>query len=207
MASWSSIDYYGKWRALHYSAKKSFKTFLISHENTEDNIDLFVISDSLKNINAKLKVSLIDFEGNELQQWEEDITVETNNSNKYLSLSKKELGRKSKDVLLSVQLLLGDKVVADNNIYLSPFKKLDFPSPELTYSVKENNDSFEVIVKTKKLAKDVFISSASDENFSDNYFDMLPNAEKTVSISKNSLDLESFIESLKVVTLVDSYEK
>ncbi|MEQ8478337.1 glycoside hydrolase family 2 protein [Fulvivirga sp.] len=207
VASWSSIDYYGKWKALHYSAKKSFKTFLISHENTEDNIDLFVISDSLKNINAKLKVSLIDFEGNELHQWEEDITIEANNSNKYLTLSKRELGRKSKDVLLSVQLLLGDKVIADNIIYLASFKELNFPSTELTYSVKENNDTFEVILRTNKLAKDVFISSASDQNFSDNYFDMLPNAEKTVSISKNSLDLESFKESLKVVTLVDSYEK
>ena len=31
-ASWSSIDYYGKWKALHYNIKKAFSPVIVSHE-------------------------------------------------------------------------------------------------------------------------------------------------------------------------------
>lgn len=207
VASWSSIDYYGKLKALHYSAKKAFKTFLISHETTKDNIDLFVISDSLTNVNAQLKVSLLDFEGKVLKNWEEGITVEANNTNKYLTIHKKALN-KNKNVLLNAQLIMEGKVLAENIIYLSPFKELNFPSPKLTYSIKEHDNSFEVNIKTDRLAKDVFISANSDENFSDNYFDMLPNSEKTITIKKgNAENLESFKSNLKIMTLVDSFDK
>ena len=57
------------------------------------------------------------------------------------------------------------------------------------------------------MAKNVFLSTGSDANFSDNYFDMLPNTKKTVSIEKNANDdLDSFKNNLKVITLVDTYE-
>jgi beta-mannosidase len=208
VASWSSIDYYGKWKALHYAAKKSFENFLVSYENTDDNINVFVISDSLKSINAQLKVRLLDFDGNELKQWAKDIEVEGNNSNKHLALLKNDFtnDKTSSEGLLYAQLILNDKLLAENTYYLSPYKALDFPEPELTYSIKENNDKFIVRLSTKKLAKDVFLSSGSDANFTDNYFDMLPNSEKTITVQKSAdEDLESFKSNLKVVTLVDSY--
>ena len=46
-------------------------------------------------------------------------------------------------------------------------------------TIKEHYNYFEVILNTKKLAKNVYLSSDSNFNFSDNYFDMLPNTEKT----------------------------
>ena len=49
------------------------------------------------------------------------------------------------------------------------------------------------------MAKNVYLAVGSDNNFSDNYFDMLPNTEKKVTIKKSqSENLESFIEKLKV---------
>jgi beta-mannosidase len=63
-----------------------------------------------------------------------------------------------------------------------------------------------ISIKTQKLAKDVYLTADSENNFSDNYFDMLPNTEKKVTIRKSQLEnLESFIEKLKVITLFDSY--
>jgi beta-mannosidase len=64
-----------------------------------------------------------------------------------------------------------------------------------------------VVIKTKNLAKNVFLSSGSTLNFSDNYFDMLPNTEKTVTIKKTELDsLDAFKRKLKIVSLIDSYK-
>lgn len=210
VASWSSIDYYGKWKALHYTAKKAFENYLISFENNEDNLNVFVVSDSLKNMNAILKIKLLDFDGNLLKQWEELITVEPNKSNKHLSLLKNDVLNISNsiNVVLHAELFNNENntIISENLFYLSPYKELKLTNPELTFTVSENMDEFELILKAKKLAKDVYLSVGSDNNFSDNYFDMLPNTEKKVTIKKSKLEnLELFLEKLKVITLFDSY--
>jgi beta-mannosidase len=210
VASWSSIDYYGKWKALHYTAKKSFENFLISFENKEDDLNVFVVSDSLKNMNAILKIELLDFDGQLLKQWEELITVEANKSNKHVSFLKNDILNitKSNNVVLHAELLNSEnnKIISENLYYFSIYKELKLINPELTFTVNENMDEFELILKTKKLAKDVYLSVSSDNNFSDNYFDMLPNTDKKVTIKKSKLEnLESFIEKLKVISLFDSY--
>lgn len=210
VASWSSIDYYGKWKALHYTAKKSFENFLISFENNEDHLNVFVVSDSLKNRNAILKIELLDFDGNLLKQWEELITVEANKSNKYIDLLKNDILNVSNanNAVLHAELLNNENnsIISENLFYLSPYKELKLTNPELTLTVNENIDEFELILKTQKLAKDVYLTADSDNNFSDNYFDMLPNTEKKVTIKKSQLEnLESFLEKLKVITLFDSY--
>ncbi|PKQ43949.1 beta-mannosidase [Confluentibacter flavum] len=211
VASWSSIDYHGKWKALHYTAKQSFENFLISFEDKGEHIDVFVVSDSLKPINATLKITAIDFDGNILKQQETPIEVKENQSKKYISLLKNGFltAIDSTKVLLKAELLntADNKTITENILYLSAFKNLKLPAPELTYAVTETNDHFIVTLKTKKLAKNVFLASGSSNNFSDNYFDMLPNTEKTISIKKTKLEtLESFTAKLNVITLVDTYD-
>jgi beta-mannosidase len=210
VASWSSIDYYGKWKAIHYTAKKAFENYLISFENNKETINVFVVSDSLKPINAKLKMTLMDFDGTVLKQQEEAIEVKENQSKKYISLIKTDFltAVDSTKVLVKVELLNteNNSIIAENILYLSAFKNLNLPTPELTVTATETSSHFEVTLKTKKLAKNVFLASGSSHNFSDNFFDLLPNTEKIVSIKKtDSETLEAFTEKLKVMTLVDTY--
>jgi beta-mannosidase len=210
VASWSSIDYYGKWKAVHYTAKKSFENFLISFEDKGDHLNVFVISDSLKPKYAKLKVSVMDFNGTILKEQEHDIVVEENQSKKYMSLLKRDFltDIDSTNVLIKAALIntMDNNTITENIFYLTAFKNLNLPSLELTASVTEIQDGFTVTLKTKKLAKDVFLMSESTNNFSDNYFDMLPNTEKTITIKKTKLEtLETFKNRLKVITLADTY--
>lgn len=208
VASWSSIDYYGKWKALHYTAKKGFENLLISTENTKDSIHLFIVSDLLESKKVKLKMRLINFDGTLLKQWEKQIVIDANTSKEYFSITKNDIISDYDNVLLHAELLseTEENRLSENSFYLAPYKTLNFPKPELTYSLKETEDHFEVQLNTEKLAKDVFISSGSTFNFSDNYFDMLPNTQKTITIKKTaSYSLEAFKRSLKVITLVDTF--
>jgi len=211
VASWSSIDYYGKWKALQYTAKKAFKNLLISTENTKDSIHFFVVSDLLENTSANLQISLLDFNGTILKQWQQPIVVEANTSKKYYSLDKNNALNEvdSNNIVLHAELIseTDTKTLSENMFYLSPYKNLSFPEPELTYAIKEHYNYFEVILNTKKLAKNVYLSSDSNFNFSDNYFDMLPNTQKVVTIKKTTFDnLNSFKNRLKIMTLIDTYK-
>jgi beta-mannosidase len=100
----------------------------------------------------------------------------------------------------------GKKVIFEKIVYLAPFKDLDLPTPQISYEVNELQDHFQVVIRTQKLAKNVFVSAGSGLNFSDNYFDMLPNTTKTITVKKDDLaDLKSFRVKLNVTSLVDTY--
>ena len=137
VASWSSIDYFGKWKALHYKAKKSFRNFLVSYENNKESVNLFVVSDSINTTNAQLNMRLIDFEGNELKQWNKNITIIGNSAESHLEVMKKDFLNDtiSNKILLYTELLSNNKVLSENILYLVPTKELALTTPKITYYV------------------------------------------------------------------------
>ncbi len=82
VVSWSSIDYLGNWKALHYEVKKSFENVLVSTETVSagrpaknDSVAIFIVNDTFKNISDTLSMELIDFNGRQIFQ--EKIFVES----------------------------------------------------------------------------------------------------------------------------------
>ena len=57
--SWSSIDHFGNWKALHYEAKEAFENILISFKREGDQVDVYLVNDLLKNLEETLVLSLI----------------------------------------------------------------------------------------------------------------------------------------------------
>jgi beta-mannosidase len=210
VASWSGIDYYGKWKALHYTVKDAFENYLISCEEKNDSINIYVVSDSLKNIQSKLIIRLVDFNGKELFNWNKNLLVEANTSKSVLKICKnKILNISDLDVcLLTFELFdLKDNTIAENFKYFLPFKDLDLPKPNLNYSITESTDNFIVKLKTDVLAKNIFLISNSQENFTNNFFDLLPNESVEIKIKKETdQDLFSFKKNFKIMTLDQTYK-
>ncbi|WP_216843173.1 hypothetical protein, partial [Klebsiella pneumoniae] len=61
--SWSGIDYYGQWKALHYQAARSFAPVLVCAEAHEGGFRIHGVSDRMEDIAAELVVELVDFDG------------------------------------------------------------------------------------------------------------------------------------------------
>ncbi|MGB0811938.1 MAG: glycoside hydrolase family 2 protein, partial [Flavobacteriaceae bacterium] len=78
--SWSSIDHFGNWKALHYEAKKAFENVLISFERKGDEVGIYIVNDQLNTIDEMLKVRLLDFQGNVLWKSSKAISVPSNSS-------------------------------------------------------------------------------------------------------------------------------
>ena len=209
VASWSGIDYYGKWKALHYSVKDAFSNFLISHDFKNDTLNIFIVSDSLVDINGLLKIELMDFEGNQIKTWEEKIIVESNRSSIKMKISKDDYFDRTKIDKSFLYLALEDsqkKLLAENKIFFKAYKDLQLPKTKLNFEVSETANYFEVNLKNEKFAKDVFVVSNSTNNFSDNFFDIMPNSKKTIKILKQPNDnIDSFKKGLKILTLEKSY--
>jgi beta-mannosidase len=217
VASWSGIDYYSKWKALHYGVKEAFKPYLLSHEIQDDQMSFYLVSDELDDASGQLLIELLDFEGNVLRQWNESILVQGNQTNLVFEIPMSaisETGPLNQLVIKAEFRAENDMLLAENKIYFVPPKDLDLPDPSITYSVSDFADHYALTLKTERLAKNVFVSSDLPGNFSENYFDLLPGEEKTITLSKSAQafsgghDLESFTafdQSLKIQTLKDSF--
>ncbi|UII75463.1 glycoside hydrolase family 2 protein [Flagellimonas sp. HMM57] len=204
VASWSSIDYYGKWKALHYTIKRAFEPLALSITKNTDAINVVVLNDHLEAVSGKMTLQLLDFSGTVLESWEETITVDGNSTKDALAIDKVQLNSHDEKATLLHASFSNGTTTVENISYRVPFKELVLPSSGLTHSITEKEGRYEVHLKTEKLAKDVYLASRSTNNFSDNYFDLLPGQKKTVFILKDGSDL-NFAEDLKVLTLDTTY--
>ncbi|MEM6542038.1 MAG: glycoside hydrolase family 2 protein, partial [Bacteroidota bacterium] len=205
VASWSSIDYYGKWKALHYEVQRAFEPVALNFTANSERTVLFVLNDRLEPVSGRLTLELLDFEGTQLETWKEQITVPPGSSQKVFTIRAEAFsGYDPSKTVLWAKLHMQDSLVAEKIRYLSPFKELKLPDPDLQYEIREKKTTFEVTFTTKRLAKDIYLASSGSGNFSDNYFDLLPGQSKTVTIEKDST-LSNFKEDLRVITLKDSY--
>ena len=185
--SWSGLDYFGNWKALHYEAQHDFKTFLISFENQSDGLSVFVISDSLKTIKARLELVLMDFDGKRMYDKTIDLSVSENSANEVFQIPNAILDKvlESKKMLLSAKLYSHSKLMAENNYYFSSPKELILPNDvELAYKMKGNLLS--LWSKNGKLIKNLYLQANQKAVFSKNFFDLLPGDTVYLSVDKQN---------------------
>ncbi|WP_423129494.1 beta-mannosidase [Gaoshiqia sp. Z1-71] len=195
VASWSSTDYYQRWKALQYYVKKGFEPVLVSPYNEGDRLKVSIVNDRLQEINAELKLSLVDFNGQVV--WESSVSarVPANSGASYFDVSQQEFlkGKDSRNQVLVAEVTENGQAVAGNLYYFRPVKELNLPKPEVKYSIAAVDGGYEIRLQSGKLAKNLFMTIGDEEGFfSDNYFDLLPGEEIRVkletSVSKERLD-------------------
>lgn len=207
VASWSSSDYYGRWKASQYFIKNAFEPILVSPILDSKGLHVFVISDKLENVNSKLKIEIMDFDGNVLFEKLSDIQILANTSKIYLNIDRKELSKflNNKQVVLNTSIYNEEKLISSNYLYFTEIKELNLPKAEIKYTITKEDGAFRIELKSDKLAKNVYLTSINEEGFfSNNYFDLLPG--KTIIINylpeNKNFDLNA---NLNIISLVDSY--
>lgn len=69
VVSWSGLDYYGNWKALHYQAKRAFAPLLVDVVQEEETFQVWLMSDKLEDMDAlTLEMQLTDFHGRQLKK-------------------------------------------------------------------------------------------------------------------------------------------
>ena len=87
VASWSGIDYYGRWKALHYFARRSSRRCWSARSKDKGvRRTSWAVSDRRTDTPARLTVRLIDFQGRELWRKEQEVRLAANASQVYLSM-------------------------------------------------------------------------------------------------------------------------
>ena len=209
VASWSSIDYFGRWKALQYYARKFYNDLLISPTVQKGDLKFYVVSDRTKVVPAKIAVTLMNFDGTVLKNFVRDVTVAPLTSRSYVDLKVDDLlkGVDKKNVVVYSELLVDGKAVSTHDYFFAPFKELSFSKPVITSEVTAIRGGFDVKLATDKFAKAVYLSVPDyDGFFSDNYFNLAPGREVTVEFhSRSPLPLAEFRKRLEIRSIFDAF--
>ena len=210
VASWSSIDYYGRWKALQYYAKRFYSQVLVSPHEEGENVRFYVVSDCTSAFPASLQVRLLDLGGKVLFKQAAQLQVEPLTSKVYLDIPKATLlkGRDAKKVVLSCELLASGQPVSTNTHYFALPKEMTLPKAAVTATWQPATDStYKVTLKSNALAREVWLSlNEGDGFFEDNFFDLLPGQTKTLTFkSEGATSVAELRKRLVVHTLVDAF--
>ncbi|MBI9033134.1 MAG: glycoside hydrolase family 2 protein [Bacteroidales bacterium] len=207
VASWSSSDYYTRWKAMQYFSKKAFAEVLVAPRIEEDSVRIHIVSDRLSSIQSQLNLKLIDFNGKELWTQSMDITIEANSSNSIFEISKKELlkGYNENEVLLVAECLEADQLLSSSKLYFLPVKDLTLPQPTIKHQVEKIVKGYKITLNTDKLAKNIHLEFPDVEGFfTDNYFDLIP-GETVEVVFETEVEIQNVEDLLKVRTIRDTY--
>jgi beta-mannosidase len=209
VASWSSIDYTGQWKALQYYARRFYNDILVSPHEENGNLNFYIVSDRLQPADAQLQVSLLDFEGHELWKRQADVEVVALNSKSYFSIPIDQLlsGKDPKTVFLFAELMVGGKPVSSNEHFFQPNKNLLLARPKINADVVRMPSGFRITLSSDKLARAVYLSAPSYAGFFvDNYFDLIPGRRVEVEFRIGGpSNLADFQKRLKIRSLADAF--
>ena len=192
VASWSSIDYYGKWKALHYFSKKGYAPVLVSPVTENDSMKVYIVSDLREKTNkADLRMKLMQVDGKLLWSETKSVAIDANTSSVAWA---EKLGGLLKDadktkLVFTTELVVNGAVISDNIWHFVPVKDLKLEKPNIKAEIQKTNGIMQIKLSSNVLAKNVLLQLPDeyDAFFSDNYFDILPGKEQTI-IVKTKLD-------------------
>ena len=216
VASWASIDYYGRWKALHYGAKRFYARFMATaceKEELSTEIDYYIHNESFEERKAVLRVRLIDRDFHTLYETETEITAAAFEVKNVLPMDfapfLAEAGMKKRAVAEYSLIEDGCIVSRGTTLFVKP-KYFDFKTPEYRVSVTEKADGFCIHAEA-----DTYVSYAElsldeyDVVLEDNFFDITSEEGVDITVDKkefpNQVTAEEVAAALHIRSVADSF--
>jgi len=210
VASWASIDYYGRWKALQYYSKRFYDDVIVSPFRHDGKVDVYVVSDKLQPLNGTIHTRLLDFSGKVLSEKTQDVQIPAQSSAIYFTADQKELLANADPTkgFLVFDLTVGGQQVSRNLIFFDTMHNLDLPKPvKIETSLDKSNGGYAVTLRSPALARSVFVSFGDlDVKTEDNYFDLLPGEAVTVKLkTPAAVTLDQLKSGIQVISLTDAF--
>lgn len=211
-ASWAGVDYYGRYKALCYEAKRFFKPLTVSIEDSDGGFYVYALNDTNIEYNAKLTFKVCNYDGKVLVEKENDVTIKANESQKILGLGMAAVRIQNRHLrAYAVAVLSVDGIEAGRAICLIRKEKYaKLPKPEIDKTLELSEDgTLTITLSSDYFARGVRLDSdVCDNPFSDNWFDILPSESVTVTQKLDkAYSLEEAENALHVFTAADLTKK
>jgi beta-mannosidase len=209
VASWSSIDYYGRWKALQYYARRFYAPVLVSPHINGGTLLIHVVSDKTTPIQGTLRLRIMNFSGQVIKEITQPVTIDPLASKAYQRVPLVDLcGADAPDwsgLVGVADFSVSGQEISRNLVYFVPSKQIHLPKSSVQAEIVKAGEGYDVTLSSAVLARSVYLSFGElDAQFSDNYVDLLPKEVKTIHVI-SAASLDQLRAQMKILTLVDAF--
>ena len=175
VASWSSLDYFGRWKALHYVARRFYAPLMLSIEDTPPEQSVYVSNDRLEPWEGSVVWSLETLEGEVVTSGHAPVSVAPQASILVckLDFSNQITYDNLRKLVFIAELWQGDQLIARQTANFVPIKHLSLTDPAISVNLQSQGKELIVELTAHSLALLVEVSLiGTDVVFSDNYFNL-----------------------------------
>jgi beta-mannosidase len=180
VTSWSSMDYYGDWKAAHYQAKRSYEDVIISFEEKNDSVYVYLINDRQKDLEGSVSLGITLFSGPShilpVKQLQPKVKANTSTLLCIYPKTKHFQKLSPKTYMLQAAFICEKESFRASYFFEKP-KDLQLLKPSIHHRWL-NEATLEI--QSDLFAKDVFLEMVGVQ-FPDNYFDLMPGEKKTLA--------------------------
>ena len=212
--SWSSIDYFGRWKALHYMAQKFYAPHAVSMTLEDHRCHVYFSNESFETTEYSLTLSIRDLSGNVLE------TYETKGNSPAFSAIETAVvdicswEDQKDDVFLEAVIHTKDQKVLKDVETLVPYKYLNLKNPVISTEAEETNDAFILHISSDCFAPFVALDfDDADVIFSDNFFHLTDKTVQDIIVKKEDIlqghfeNAEDFRKRRQILSLGTSYAR
>jgi beta-mannosidase len=224
VASWSSIEFTGRWKALHHAARRFFAPALISahvpgdedtivgnyRTTTVDEVHLYTVYDAPTAARGEIRWELFHLDEHIIVRGRKKVVLRPGESVRQQTVRfGKLMAQHGRDNLhLRIALVIGRKRVSEETVFLSPPRFLNLQRPKTKVAIRAVSPTeFALTFRTTAFQhRFTFDLPGIAHRSDDNYFELYPDEPKTVRVLFNQpQSLAKVRKNLVHQSLVDSY--
>ena len=211
VASWSSVDYFGRWKALHYMARHFYSPVLVSglEDATNQSVAIYVTSDLLKAGTGRLTWEVTDLNNKSLLKGNETIQIAAQSSQMAKQLDLRELAEKfgASNLLVWLKIEVAGKTVSENFVTLVFPKELALADPQLKPVIRKIENGFRVTLTSQAPALWAWLTLKNvDTVCSDNFVHVRPGSPMEIVVKpSHAMTEKEFSDALQVNSLYSTY--
>lgn len=214
VASWSSIDYHGRWKALHYMARKFYAPLLVSglEDPEKGTVEIHVTSDKLEDGSGEVSWLLTDTAGAKIDSGSKEVKIpeRENICAETVKLEEHLDNYGKRELMLWLELKVGEEIVSRNFVSFARPKHLKLKDPEISVEILsqiEEGIHVQLTAANPALWTWLQVKDAS-VRFTDNFFHLVPGKpQRVVILPEEEITADEVVEMLQVKSLVDTYKE
>ncbi|MBB2672139.1 UNVERIFIED_ORG: beta-mannosidase [Rhizobium esperanzae] len=184
VASWSSLDYGGRWKAMHYLVKRFFQPVAIAAIPSEDGktINFSLVNDTLADVSVDLSISLLTMKGERKHLKDVQAVCSPDAAATAATIDVSEIGE---ETLLAWRFTASNGMGGEGHHVNGTYKALELEPAGLvvTHEYVEASGAVDINVTAKGLALFVMIECETDGKYSDNAFDLAAGESRRITFT------------------------
>jgi beta-mannosidase len=208
-ASWSGIDWFGRWKALQFHARRFFAPVTVAAlRNAQGSTTVSLLNDRTTTREGELRLRVMDLAGNVLRDERKTVTLAPMSSTKFSDYTDAALlgGADAASTIAVFDLSVEREPAARDIVWFKAAKDIAWPDPGLHAELRKDGDGHALDLAAQSVARAVWIDFGNlDAELSDNAFTLLPGEHLALRVDSTA-DVQALRAALHVRSVADALE-